>query len=185
MKKMILGLLALAALSAQAADLDLSKSMISWVGKKEVVDSKHLGNVKFKSGSLDIKDGKLTGGSVVVDMNTINATDLEGEWKGKLEGHLKNDDFFKVAKYPTSSFKATSVKAAGKGKYKVTGDLKILDATNSVEVTLTEKGKEYTGEFKIDRTKWGLKYGSGSFFDNLGDKAISNEISLELKLVTK
>ena len=185
MKKMILGLVSMVALSVNAADLDLSKSMISWVGKKAVVDSKHMGNVKFKSGSLEIKDGKLTGGSAVADMNTINATDLEGEWKGKLEGHLKNDDFFKVGKYPTASFKATSVKAQGDNKYKVTGDLKILDATNSVDVVLTQKGKEFTGDLTINRTKWGLKYGSGSFFKSLGDKAIADDIALELKLVTK
>ncbi len=185
MKKMILALVSLVTLSVNAAELDLSKSMISWVGKKAVVDSKHMGNVKLKSGSVDLKEGKLTGGSLVVDMNTINATDLEGDWKTKLEGHLKNDDFFKVEKFPTSSFKATSVKAEGAGKYKVTGDLKILDATNSVDVVLTQKGKEFTGSLNIDRTKWGLKYGSGSFFDNLGDKAIADQIALELKLVTK
>ena len=185
MKKMILGLLAVATLSLQAAELDLSKSMISWVGKKAVVDSKHLGNVKFKSGNLEMKEGKLTGGKVVVDMNTINTTDLEGEWKDKLEGHLKNDDFFKVGKYPTESFTATSVKATGKDKYQVKGDMKILDKTNPVDVTLTKKGNTFTGDLKINRTKWGIKYGSGSFFDNLGDKAIADEIALELKLVTK
>ena len=185
MKKMILGLIAVASLSTQAADLDLAKSQISWIGKKAVVDSKHLGNVKFKSGSLKIEDGKLAGGKVVVDMNTINTTDLEGEWKAKLEGHLKNDDFFKVSKYPTAAFKTTSVKAQGKNKFKVVGDLTILDKTNSVDVVLTQDGKSYKGDLKINRTKWDIKYGSGSFFDNLGDKAIADEIGLELKLVTK
>jgi len=185
MKKIILGLFTLAALSTQAADLDLSKSEISWVGKKAVVDSKHLGNVKMKSGSLEMKDGKLTGGEVVVDMNTINTTDLEGKWKTKLEGHLKNDDFFKVDKYPTATFKATSVKAQGKDNYKVTGDMKILNKTNSVDIVLTQKGKSFTGDLTIDRTKWDLKYGSGSFFDDLGDKAIADEIALKLNLVIK
>lgn len=185
MKKTMFGLLALATLSLQAANLDLTKSKISWVGKKEVVDSKHHGTVEIKEGKLTEKDGKLTGGEVVVDMGTINTTDLSGEWKTKLETHLKSDDFFKVDKYPTTSFKTTSVKAAGKDKYKVKGDLKILDAKRPVELTLTKKGKEYSGKLVIDRTKWGLKYGSGSFFDNLGDKAIANEITLQLKLVTK
>ena len=132
-----------------------------------------------------MKDGKLTGGEVVVDMSTINTTDLEGKWKAKLEGHLKNDDFFKVDKYPTASFKTTSVAAQGKDKYKVTGDLKILNKTNSVDVVLTQKGKSFTGDLTIDRTKWDLKYGSGSFFDDLGDKAIADEIALKLNLVTK
>lgn len=185
MKKMILSVMVLASLTSQAADLDLSKSKVSWVGKKEVVDSKHTGVVKFKSGSLKVEDGKLTGGSVVVDMATITATDLEGEWADKLVGHLKNDDFFKVGKYPTSTFTAKKVAALGSDKFKVTGDLKILDKTNEVSVVLAKSGKTYKGDLTFDRTKWDLKYGSGSFFDNLGDKAISNDITINLELVTK
>jgi len=185
MKKMMFGFLALATLSLQAANLDLTKSKISWMGKKEVVDGKHHGNVAIKKGQLMMKDGQLSGGEVVVDMATISTTDLSGDWKTKLETHLKGDDFFKVEKYPTTSFKANSVKSAGKKKYKVKGELTILGTKKPVELVLAEKGKAYSGKLVIDRTKWGLKYGSGSFFDNLGDKAISNEITLDFKLVTK
>jgi polyisoprenoid-binding protein YceI len=187
MKKLALGLLTFLTLSASAVDLNLEESKIIWLGKKEIVDSKHGGFVKFKSGSLEMKDGKLVSGTVVVDMDSIQTTDekLSPEWKQKLVGHLKNEDFFKVAEYPTSTFTTTSVKAEGKDKYKVTGKLKMLKAENSVDVVLTQKGKEFTGSLTIDRTKWDLRYGSNSFFDKLGDKAISNEITLELKLVTK
>lgn len=185
MKKMIFGLLALATLSVQAANLDVAKSKITWIGKKAVVDSKHLGTVKIKEGKFTMKDGKLTGGEVSVDMTTITTTDLSGEWKTKLETHLKSADFFKVGQYPTTSFKATSVKSAGKGNYKVLGELTIVNVKKSVELVLTEKGKVYSGKLVIDRTKWGLKYGSGSFFDNLGDKAIANDIALDFKFVLK
>jgi hypothetical protein len=39
-----------------------------------------------------------------------------------------------------------------------------------------------TTAFKVDRTKYDIKYGSGSFFDNLGDKAISDDFELAVAL---
>ncbi|HRO67697.1 MAG TPA: YceI family protein, partial [Pseudobdellovibrionaceae bacterium] len=88
--------------------LDTAKSQIDWVGKKVLVDSKHMGNLKLKSGEVTIDKGQLTAGQFVIDMATINSTDMEGKpKKGDLESHLKSDDFFDVVKYPTATFKIT------------------------------------------------------------------------------
>ncbi len=175
--------------SGEAKELAVNTkaSTIVWTGSK-VVGNSHTGTLQLTSGSLDISNGKLKGGSFVVDMNSLTDTDLTGEWKGKLEGHLKSDDFFGVETYPTAEFKITKAKSTGDGSYDVTGDITIKGKTESISFTtsLTEAGGGYeaAATITVDRSKFDVRYGSGSFFDNLGDKAISDDFTLEVKLVT-
>ena len=175
--------------SGEAKDVAVNTeaSTIVWTGSK-VVGKEHTGTLALASGSLDISKGVLKGGSFTVDMTTLTDTDLEGEWKGKLEGHLKSDDFFGVEAYPTADFKIKKVKSTGNGNYDVTGDITIKGKTESISfsTSLKEVNDEYeaTASITIDRSKFDVRYGSGSFFDDLGDKAISDEFTLEVKLVT-
>src|SRR5690606_37996156 len=115
-------------------------------------------------------------------MTSINATDVSGGTKDKLDGHLKSDDFFGVAKFPTSTFKITSV--SGKDKsYKVTGDLTIKGITKSTSFALQiVDDQTATAALKIDRTKFGIEYQSSSFIENLKDKAIYDEFDLNVTL---
>lgn len=165
---------------------NVSESSVVWTATK-VVSGGHTGTVKIAKGSLEIDGAELKGGSFEIDMTTIANTDIEGEWRAKLEGHLKSDDFFAVESYKTASLKITNVKSTGKGKYDVTGDLTIKGKTESVSfpAELTVKGGKATATAKItvDRTKYDVRYGSPSFFDDLGDKAISNEFTLDVNLV--
>ena len=108
----------------------------------------------------------------------INVTDLEGNSKGKLEGHLKSDDFFGTEKFPEATFVITSVKGN-----EVKGDLTIKGHTEKESFALTTKGNTISGNVVIDRTKFGIQYKSGSFFDNLKDKAIDDEFELTLNIV--
>jgi polyisoprenoid-binding protein YceI len=116
-------------------------------------------------------------------MTTLVSTDLEGEYKGKLEGHLKSDDFFGVEKYPTATLVFTDVKTSGKNAYDVTGDLTIKGKTNPVSFKISIYGSKATASIKVDRTKYDVKYGSASFFDGLKDKAIYDEFDLVSDLV--
>lgn len=180
-KSGILAVLAVLTLSfsADAANkkpINTEKSTIAWVGKK--VTGQHNGTINFKSGSVDLKAGKLVGGSFVVDMTTITVKDLEGDYKGKLEGHLNSDDFFGVTKYPEATFVITSVEGSS-----VKGDLTIKGHTEKKAFTLTKKGNTISGDIKIDRTKFDIRYGSKSFFDNLKDKAIDDEFELSVNIV--
>lgn len=185
LKSVIALSLILAPLTSQAASIDPAKSKVVWVGKKITGDS-HTGTVAVKEGSLEMKEGKLTGGKIVIDMKTITATDLQGEWKAKLEGHLKNADFFDVEKHSVATFVAKSVKDAGKGKYTVSGDLTIKDTTKTAKLELTKKKDGiYTGKLTFDRAKFNVKYGSKSFFKGLGDKLILDDVTLDITLATK
>lgn len=159
--------------------VNVKESQITWKGYK--VTGQHEGTISLKEGSLTFSDSKLTGGHFVMDMTSITVTDLEGEYKGKLEKHLKSDDFFGVEKHSTASFKIT--KADGKnGKYKVTGDLTIKGITNTHTFDMTVNDNSATAALKIDRTKFNIEYRSNSFFENLKDKAIYDEFDLNVNL---
>lgn len=169
-------------------NVDTTESVINWKASK--VTGTHEGTIGIKNGTIDLTDGVLSGGSFEIDFNTMKVTDLEGEWKAKLEGHLHSPDFFNTAAFPTAKFITTKVSPKGTpGDYKVTGDLTIKGITKSIKfyVNLSEAGEQMkaTGTLTLDRTDFDIRYGSGSFFDNLGDKTIYDEFDLQIALVAK
>ena len=160
----------------ETIEIKTDKSTVTWKGYK--VTGSHYGSVNLKSGNLVFTEGKLTGGEFVMDMSTIVTDDLTGEYKGKLEGHLKSDDFFGVEKFPTASLVFTKVKSTGKNSYEVSGDLTVKGKTEPIKFDLSIYGNKATANLKIDRTKFDIRYGSTSFFDDLQDKAIYDEFDL-------
>ena len=157
-------------------EIKTDKSEVVWKGYK--VTGSHEGTIAIQSGSLTFEEEKLTGGSFVIDMTTINSTDLEGEYKGKLEGHLKSDDFFGVENNPIATLVFKDVTSSGKNAYTVSGNLTIKGKTNPVTFTISIYGSKATASLKVDRTKYDVRYGSTSFFDGLKDKAIYDEFDL-------
>ena len=181
----VLAVLALSFVNPVNYNVDVNSSSIVWTGYK--VTGKHTGNVKVKNGTIQLTSGTLTGGSFEIDMTSITDTDLEGEWAGKLVGHLKSEDFFGVDKYPTSKFVITRVIPQDtKGNYKIIGNLTIKSTTHEEKffANVTENSGVVTanGKITIDRSQYDVKYGSGSFFDGLGDKTIYDEFDLQVSL---
>ena len=166
--------------------VDTQKSKVYWTAKK--VTGEHSGYVLLDGGSVNVKNGKLEGAEMKLNMNSIESTDLEGEWKDKLVGHLKSEDFFSVEKNPIATFKVKSVKTSGTTNT-VKGDLTIKGITNEIEFPVETKLKEGTltanGTATLDRTKWDIRYGSGKFFSDLGDKMIYDEFEIRFELVAK
>jgi polyisoprenoid-binding protein YceI len=160
--------------------INTEKSSITWKAYK--VTGSHYGTVNLTSGSLTFSDGKLSGGAFEVNMTTLGSTDLEGEWKDKLDGHLKSEDFFSVEKHQSSTLIFTDVKASGKNSYQVTGNLTIKGITKPVTFELAVYGSKANATLKVDRAQYDIRYGSGSFFDNLGDKTIYDEFDLVVDL---
>jgi len=158
-----------------------SESQVVWKGYK--VTGSHEGTIAIASGELHFNGAVLTGGAFVMDMSTISSTDLEGEYKDKLDGHLKSDDFFGVANHPKAQMVFTDVKANGKNAYTVTADLTIKGKTAPVTVNFSVYGNKATATLKVDRTKYDVRYGSASFFDGLKDKTIYDEFDLVADLV--
>ena len=160
-------------------NIDITESYITWTGKK--ILGSHTGTINLKEGYLEMEGDILTGGMFVVDMTSITVTGMEGKSKDKLEGHLKSDDFFGVKSYPIATLLIN--KATKKGNtYEVSGDITIKGTTHPITFELEMGTTAATANLKIDRTKFGLRYGSGSFSDDLGDKAISDKFTLDVNL---
>lgn len=184
----IVAIIATAAFTVLRKDVkvDTNSSQISWIGEK--VTGQHNGTVNIKSGALDVENGIIKGGEFDIDMTTIDVLDLKGDAKGKLMGHLKSDDFFSVEKYPTAKFKITSVNESTEtdATHFIAGDLTIKGITNKITfpATVTVNGEKVNAKatFALDRTKWNVRYGSGSFFDGLGDKMIYDDFKLSVNL---
>lgn len=167
-------ILALMTTTTFAAKVDLKKSTFIWEAYK-VVGTGHQGTIKMKSASFDGNKG-----TFVADMNSMDVTDLEGEWKTKFLTHVKSADFFDVKKHKTSTLTIEKI-----DNNQLYGTLSLKGKKVDVTMPVTKKDKTYTGTLAFDRTELGLRYGSGSFFKNLGDKAISDTIRLKVKVVTK
>lgn len=170
---------------SQKANIDAVKSKIEWTGKK-IVGNAHNGELKVKSGTLEVKNDQIISGTVVVDMNSLTCLDLEDkDYNAKLVGHLKSDDFFSVEKYPTATFTVKKSTKFTNGKATVNGDITIKGTTKPVTAVVTRSSNNtYTTRLEVDRSQFDVRYGSNSFFDNLGDKAIDNNFVLDITIVT-
>ncbi len=169
---------------AQTYKVDTAKSTVNWLGKK--VTGQHNGTISAKSGSLVFTEAALTGGEIVVDINSMTCTDItDAETNGKFLGHMKSPDFFDVAKFPEAKMVIKSVKKAKKG-FDVTVDFtlkgKTAPLTFNAEITKADKTASIKANFKFDRTKWDLRYGSTSFVKGLGDKAIYDDVELTVDI---
>lgn len=171
--------------------VDTQASSINWKGFKP--GGSHHGTISVKEGSLVTGANDSLAGSFVIDMNSIINEDLtDAETNAKLVGHLKSADFFDVEKYPTSNFVITNVKPLATANDSVThiisGNLKMKDAEKNISfgAKVTKDGTKYTAKsvpFTIDRSQWNIKYGSKSFFDDLKDNFINDEIELQITIV--
>ncbi len=171
---------------AQDYTADIDQTSLTWLGEK--VTGEHTGNIQLKSGHLSVSDGKIVSGIFEVDMSSITCTDLEDEgYNKKLIGHLKSDDFFGVAKYPTARFEILGSESIKNGSARVKGNLTIKGKTHPVEFRANtmenDEGLRFFANIIIDRTKYDIRYGSGSFFDNLGDKTIYDEFKIKLNML--
>ena len=171
----------------QASDasytINPDQSIIVWTGR-EVTTSKHFGNIYFASGQFEVKSGLISSGEFVVDMTTIDNLDLPEDRIGILEAHLKSDDFFSFESHPTALLSILSSESVAEGKWMVSGELTIKTFTHPVEFEMSNSNDGWKANLVFDRSKYEVKFRSGSFFENLGDKLIYGDIELAINLKT-
>ena len=195
MKKLLLSVsLSLVTLFAFASNphivdvqINTEESSVKWIGSK--ITESHEGTVNILKGSLAVNHGKLSGGMIIIDMNSILCTDLKPEKGGnKLVKHLKDEDFFNVKEFSTAEFKITRAVKGDGDNYKVLANLTIKGITHAISFAANIKFSDLNyianAKIKIDRTKRDIRYGSGRFFDNLGDRMIKDEIEFEVSLLS-
>jgi len=161
-----------------------AESMVMWEANKVV--GGHTGTINLSNGVAKVKGNQLVGGNFIFDIATLTNTDIEdAKGKASIEGHLKSADFFDAEKFPNAAFEITSVEGNN-----VSGNLmmKGIKKNVTVPVNVTMNGDTMTimsDEFTIDRTEWNIKYNSGKFAENLGDKMINDDVKLKLSIITK
>ena len=167
----------------QALTVDTAASKVMWKGTK--VSGFHEGTIAIKSGTVSVDNNAITAGNFTLDMNTISATDLDGEYKEKLDGHLKADDFFAAATNPESTFAITEVKTgATANDVVISGNLTIKGITKNITfdakvVEISQESVTATADFNILREDWGVSY------EGKKDDLISKEINFRVNLVAK
>lgn len=172
--------------SADKVMIDPLASSVTWVGRK--VTGEHSGTVGLTSGEVVLEKGMIKSGVFALDIGKVVVKDIEDPaYNAKLTGHLKSPDFFSVEKFPTVEFainEASALKTPGANGENtlVKGSLKIKGMAHAVEfpavVTIKDGSAEAKGKVTLDRTKWDIRYGSGKFFQGLGDKLIYDEFEV-------
>lgn len=171
-------------LQAEEVKVDTNQSTLTWVGKK--VTGQHEGTIKAKSGSISLDGERITGGTFVIDLNSIVCTDItDADSNQKLVGHLKSDDFFSVEKYPEATLVIKEATAFQNNQAHVKGELTLKGTTQPIEFDVTKDGQVYQASISVDRSKYNVRYGSKSFFSNLGDNLIYDNFEIGVKLVLK
>lgn len=165
---------------------NLENSVIHWKGFKPT--GSHYGTIKLSNGYFSTEGNSITGGEFTIDMNSIVDLDMpqDNEYNAKLVNHLKSPDFFDVKKYPKATFKITNSEKKG-DKTLIRGALTIKDKSNPIEFIATVKIEKQqlllkSESFKIDRSKWDVRYKSKSFFDGLADKFIYDEMEISIDI---
>ena len=177
------GLFLVNGLAQNKLTADTEKTKLLWLGEK--VTGQHTGTINLQSGWLNWQDNKIVSGEFNIDMTSLK----DAEDNKQLQGHLKSDDFFGVEKFPVAKLVITGSTPFDKGTGVVSGTLTIKDITNPIEFKAAMQKKDdgvwFFSNIVIDRTKYNIRYGSGSFFDNLGDKTIYDEFKLKVSLLVK
>ena len=160
--------------------IDVENSKIKWIGE-ELSGKNHYGSLKFKKGNLNLNNGVIISGNFIVDMKTINVEDLQGGSKQRLEGHLRSDDFFSVEKFSEAIFEAKSPAVVNKkeGVQILSGNLTIKGITHPAKIEIDDN---WSAKLVFDRSKFDVRFRSGNFFQNLGDKLIYDEIAINAKI---
>ena len=161
--------------------IDVENSKIKWTGE-ELSGKNHYGSLKFKNGNLQLDNGKIISGNFTVDMNTINVEDLQGGSKQRLEGHLRSDDFFSVEKFSEAIFEINSSAVVNEDEANqiLSGNLTIKGITHPAKL---EIDNNWAAKLVFDRSKYDVRFRSGNFFQNLGDKLIYDEIIISANIV--
>lgn len=170
--------------------IDTESSVINWAGHK--VGGSHHGTLCLKSGNLAIEDDKLLSGSFVIDMNTIVNMDLtDAKMNQQLVDHLKSSDFFDVQKYPEAKFEITQTTKLENNRYQIDGNLTLKDITKNISLYAKinkdheDRYTAITDTFAIDRTQWGVNYGSKNIFKDLKDAIINDAMDIQIVINSK
>lgn len=174
--------------------IDSAASRLEWTGRN--LNGRHNGTISVSGGEVEVKNGGLAGGSVTLDMRSIADLDLKDEgYNRMLVSHLKSDDFFDVDTYPSAIYAISGSELLPETSsssliYRVTGTLELKGVRKDLPL-MAEVVPQPDDQLKarvlcdLDRTRWGVLYGSGRFFEKLGMHLVNEIVTVELFLAAK
>jgi polyisoprenoid-binding protein YceI len=169
-------------INAQEKSLNIESSVIRWYGE-EITGKQHYGDLKFSSGNIQINNKVVSSGNFIVNMNSLTVEDLSGGGKKRLEGHLRSSAFFGVSDHPQASLNISSMVDIDGDSQILDGELTIKGIKHPINFSITLNSENNaTAMLVFDRSKYDVRFRSGSFFDELGDKLILDNIELEVAL---
>ena len=168
--------------------MDNDNSSIKWTGR-ELSTKSHYGSLQMKNGSLTVNTDGTINGTIKIDMTTIDCEDLQGRSKASLERHLRSDDFFSVESHPIATLTFKSEGGIGAGnKLAFNGDLEIKGISHPIsfesELKSVDPKVSALVDMTFDRSKYNVRFRSGTFFQNLGDKLIYDDIEISVDIRT-
>ena len=178
--------------AADTLQVDMENSQIKWIGRK--VTGEHSGTLNLSGGWVVLDKNSINSGKFIFDMASISNTDIESpEWKQKLEDHLKSEDFFHTDSFPQAILEIKGLQLVfienSKNSEQILADLTISGITHEIKFPfeLTQSQNNFTakGSVDIDRTLYNINYKSGKFFDELGDKLIYDNFTVQFKVQTR
>ena len=172
--------------------VDLENSQIKWIGRK--VTGEHSGTLNLSGGWVVLDKHSINSGKFIFDMASISNTDIESpEWKQKLEDHLKSEDFFHTDSFPHAILEIKGPQSLiienSKKSDQILADLTIRGITHEIKFPLdliqSQNNFKAEGSVDIDRTLYNIQYKSGKYFDELGDKLIYDNFTVQFMVQTK
>ena len=170
--------------------LTKEKHLIKWAASK-ITGSIHSGIIVAENGKFKVENGAINRGVVNFNMNSFEVTDIKDpESKSNFDGHLKSADFFDVEAFPVAKLIMNGSSVDGKGiavlsfsfeMHGVAIDYNVPFTVTEVKRSEGQMGYLISGSFMLDRTKHKMTYGSGSFFDDLGDRVINDEVKIDFE----
>ena len=178
--------------AADTLQVDMENSQIKWIGRK--VTGEHSGTLNLSGGWVVLDKNSINSGKFIFDMASISNTDIESpEWKQKLEDHLKSEDFFHTDSFPHAILEIKNRQSLiienSKKSAQILADLTIRGITHEIkfpfDLTQSQNNFNAEGSVDIDRTLYNIQYKSGKFFDELGDKLIYDNFTVQFKVQTR
>ena len=178
--------------AADTLQVDMENSQIKWIGRK--VTGEHSGTLNLSGGWVVLDKNSINSGKFIFDMASISNTDIESpEWKQKLEDHLKSEDFFHTDSFPHAILEIKGRQSLiienSKKSDQILADLTIRGITHEIkfplDLTQSQNNFNAEGSVDIDRTLYNIQYKSGKFFDELGDKLIYDNFTVQFMVQTK
>jgi len=170
--------------------IDTNNSTVEWTAYKTLVDGYEDNGTFPVTGIVTVSENGSIAATTTLDIANLNVTSVSGPGgTDRLANHLRSEDFFAAEQYPTATLTTTNIRssATSSSTYDVTADLTMKGVTNEIsfpaDISMEDGSISVRADTEIDRSRWNIRYGSQSFFNDLGDNVIGDMVDISVDVV--